>query len=76
MTDRDILVNVKEIIRTELVNYANEQLDRLVHRYICEIGKKKGELVRAILNQVDCVVKQDKNSRNITVEIIVKDGTE
>ena len=39
MTDRDILASIKENLREELNRCANEKIDKLTHKFVCEMGR-------------------------------------
>ena len=76
MTDNDVLATMKENLRSELSRYANEEIDRFAHKFVCEMGKHKAELISALINQVEIMVTKEPLSRNVVFQIIIKgDGS-
>ena len=74
MTENDILLSLKEQMRAELSRIANAEIDKLVHKFTCEMGKHKAEFIAAIVNDVECLVKKDPIKEEITFQINIKGG--
>lgn len=72
MTDNDVLATIKENLRLELATYANEQIDKLAHKFVCEMGKHKAELISALINQVEIMATKEPLSRNVVFQIVIK----
>ena len=76
MTENDILSSIQERMRVELSRLANEEIDKLVHRFTCEMGKHKAEFIAAIINNVECITMQNPLTREITFQINIKGGAD
>ena len=74
MTDRDILASIQERMRAELSRLANQEIDKLVHKFTCEMGKHKAEFIAEIINAVECVAVENPLNREITFQINIKGG--
>lgn len=74
MTDRDILSSIKEELRAELARFANEEIDKLAHKFVCQMGKRKAELISAMINRIEILVGENQPKREITVQINIKGG--
>ena len=76
MTENDILSSIQERMRAELSRLANQEIDKLVHRFTCEMGKHKAEFIAAIINNVECLAIENPMNREITFQINIKGGVE
>ena len=65
MTENDILSQVKETIRQELNREANETIDKLCHKFRCELGKHKNKMVAEMLNRIDVIVEKQPNQETV-----------
>ena len=74
MTEVDILASIKENLRAELGRCANEEIDKLTHKFCCEMGKHKAELISAMINRFEIMVIENSLSRDITFQINIKGG--
>ena len=74
MTDKDVLLKVKETIREELGRCANEEIDKLIHKFECELGKHKAEIISKMMNRFEIMVTENPLNREITFQINVKGG--
>lgn len=72
MTENDILRQVKDTIGEELNREANETIDKLCHKFICELGKHKNELVAEIVNRIDILVNKDPTNQEVIFQINIK----
>ena len=68
MTERDILIPLKEQLRAELGREANETIEKLVHKFRCELGKHKTTLIAEMLKNVEIVANRN-GSGEITFQI-------
>lgn len=76
MTENDILSSIQERMRAELSRLANQEIDKLVHRFTCEMGKHKAEFIAAIINNVECLAIENPMNREITFQINIKGGAD
>lgn len=74
MTDKDILARIKEEMRAELCEYANKEIDKLVHKFACEMGKHKAELISAMLNRIEILVAENSYTKDMVFQINIKGG--
>ena len=74
MTDKDVLANIKETLRAELGKCANEEIDKLTHKFVCEMGKVKSKLITALINSIDVKMTQDISNQQIVFQINIKGG--
>ena len=74
MTENDILSSIQEQMRAELSRLANKEIDKLVHKFTCEMGKHKAEFIAAIINNVECLAIENRMNREITFQINIKGG--
>lgn len=71
MTDRDVLASIKETFRAELGRCANEEIEKLVHKFVCEMGKHKAELIAKIIERVEIIVSENPMHNKIEFQIII-----
>ena len=71
MTDRDILASLKETFRAELGRCANEEIDKLAHKFVCEMGKHKAELISKIIERVEIIVADNPIKNKIEFQIVI-----
>ena len=74
MTENDILSSISEKMRTELSRLANQEIDRLAHKFVCEMGKHKAEFIASIINDIEIVASENRMNREITFQINIKGG--
>lgn len=76
MTETDILAKLKEEIRVELERCANEEIQKLVekftHKFECEMGKHKADLISALINNVELMVNNNPMTQQTTFQINIK----
>lgn len=74
MTDRDILSTFKEQVRAELGREANETMEKLAHKFRCELGKHKTSLIAEMLDRIEIIASNNDLKQEITFQINVKAG--
>ncbi len=74
MQENDILLHVKDAVREELSKAANEEIEKLVHKFRCEIGKHKAEVVNGLISRVDLLVNNDVERDRIVIQINIRNG--
>lgn len=70
----EVLTTLKNSVREELNREANETIEKLCHKFRCELGKHKNELVTEILNSIEMNVRQDSAKQEIVFQIVIKGG--
>lgn len=74
MADNDILQEIKNSVREELNREANAIIEKWCHKFRCELGKHKNELVAALLNNIDMNINKDTTGREVVFQIVIKGG--
>lgn len=72
MKESDLLAALKEQVRTELNREANETIEKLVHRFRCELGKHKTSLVAEMLNRIEIMANENDFKQEVTFQINIK----
>lgn len=70
--DKCLLSLISDSVRQELNRAANEEIEKLVHKFRCEIGKHKGEIVSGLMNKVEMVVSKDAPSNSVNIQINIR----
>lgn len=74
MKENDILLHMKDAVREELSKVANEEIEKLVHKFRCEIGKHKTEIVSGLVNRVELLMNHDIERDRIVIQINIRNG--
>lgn len=72
MDDNNILVNIQEAVRTALCEEANKEIEKLRHKFECEMGKIKSEMIGRIVNQIEITTNHNPIIGECTVQINIK----
>ena len=67
--ESDILKAMNEYIRKALSEAAKEEIDKLKHRFECEMGKVKREMIGKIIDNIDIVTSHDSKCIGYTVQV-------
>lgn len=70
--DRNLLSLINEHVRQELNRAANEEIEKLVHKFRCEIGKHKTEIVGNLINQMEVLLSKDPAMGLTTIQINIR----
>lgn len=68
----EILSTMRESIRKALSEAAKEEIEKLSHRFECEMGKVKRETISKILDNVDIATSHDPDCEGYTVQVNIK----
>ena len=74
MTEQDILSAMKEQVRQELEREANETIEKLVHKFRCELGKYKTSLIAEMLHKIEIIANRNDFNQEVTFQINIKAG--
>lgn len=74
MIENDILRTIKNSISEELDREANKTIEDLCHKFRCELGKHKNEMVTSILNNMDIQIGKNTANQEILFQINIKGG--
>ena len=69
MPNNDILSAINDSIRQELNRVANEEIERLVHKFRCELGKHRTEIIGNLINRIEVLSLQEKDTSTIQINI-------
>ena len=72
MTEQDVLSVLKEQLRAELGREANETIDKLVHKFRCELGKHKTTLIAEMIKRMEILANYNNLNEEITFQINIK----
>ena len=70
--DKCLLSLVTDSVRQELNRAANEEIEKLVHKFRCEIGKHKGEIVSGLMSRVETLVMKDPTNNSVNIQINIR----
>ena len=72
MTEQDVLSVLKEQLRAELGREANETIEKLVHKFRCELGKHKTALIAEMIKRIEILANYNNLNEEITFQINIK----
>lgn len=72
MTEQDVLSVLKEQLRAELGREANETIEKLVHKFRCELGKHKTTLIAEMIKRMEILANYNNLNEEITFQINIK----
>lgn len=72
MNDSDILIRIQEAIRQELHAEANKEIEKLKHKFECDMGNVKNEIVGNLVNAIDIITRKDDFNDNVVIQIVIK----
>lgn len=72
MTEQDVLSVLKEQLRAELGREANETIEKLVHKFRCELGKHKTTLIAEMIKRMEILANYNQVNQEITFQINIK----
>ena len=70
--DKCLLSLVTDSVRQELNRAANEEIEKLVHKFRCEIGKHKEKVVGGLMNQIETIVMKDPTNNSVIIQINIR----
>lgn len=68
----EILSAMKESIRKALSEAAKEEIDKLMHRFECEMGKVKRETIAKIIENIDIATNHNSMCEGYTIQVNIK----
>lgn len=72
MTEKDVLSILKTSIREELDREANEVIEKLCHKFRCELGKHKNKLIAEMIHRIDIVTSQEPITNEVVFQINIR----
>lgn len=71
-SETDILSTVQEAVRIALCEAANAEIEKLRHKFECEMGKVKSEMIGNIVNHIDIAIKHDATNGDCIIQINIR----
>lgn len=71
-SENDILIAMQEAVRKSLSEAANEEIDKLMHKFECKMGEVKRDMIAKILNNIDIATCHDPSCEGYTVQVSIK----
>ena len=68
----DILIAMQEAVRKSLTEAANAEIEKQKHRFECEMGKVKSELIGKLVNNIQIQARQALPSGDYTIQIVLR----
>lgn len=74
MSETDILIAIQEAVRKALCEAANAEIEKLRHKFECEMGKVKSEMVGKLVNQIEIATRHEPFTDRVVIQINLKGG--
>ena len=71
MSENDILLAVQEAIRKALNEAANAEIEKMKHKFECEMGKVKSEVVGRLVNHIE-IAHNNSPIGDYTIQINIR----
>lgn len=71
MSDTDIMLAVQEAVRKALNEAANAEIEKMKHKFECEMGKVKSEMVGRLVNCIE-IAQNNSPIGDCTIQINIK----
>lgn len=71
-SERDIIIAMQEAVRKALSEAANEEIDKLIHRFECRMGDVKREMIGKILNSIDIATSHNPETDGYMIQVNIK----
>lgn len=71
-SETDILIAMQEAVRKALSEAANEEIDKLMHRFECKMGEIKREMIGKILNEIDIATSHEPDCDRYIIQVNIK----
>lgn len=74
MADTEILLAMQEAVRKALAEAANKEIEKQKHRFECEMGKVKSELIGNLVNEIKIAAMHEMPDDRYVIQIVLKGG--
>lgn len=74
MGENEILLAMREAIRRAVSEAANEEIKKQCHRFECEMGKVKSEMVGKLVNQIQIEAVRSPFAGEYIIQIRLNGG--
>jgi Zn finger protein HypA/HybF involved in hydrogenase expression len=68
----DILLAMQEAVRKSLAEAANAEIEKQKHRFECEMGEVKSELIGKLVNNIQIKARQALPGGDYTIQIVLR----
>lgn len=68
-SENDIVIAMQDAIRKALCEAANEEIEKLKHKFECNMGEIKRDMIGKILNGIDIATSHDPSCAGYTVQV-------
>mgnify|MGYP006992138874 CR=1 FL=1 len=70
----DILIAMQEAVRKSLAEAANAEIEKQKHRFECEMGEVKSELIGKMINNIQIRAGQELPNGEYVIQIVLRGG--
>lgn len=74
MSETDILIAMQDAVRKALNASANEEIEKQKHKFECEIGKIKDNLIGKLINEIEIAAKHELPNDRYVIQIVLRKG--
>ena len=74
MDDANIILAMQEAVRKSIAEAANAEIEKQKHRFECEMGNVKSELIGKLVNNIQIAAKHQMPDGNYVIQIVLKGG--
>lgn len=74
MSETDILIAMQDAVRKALATSANKEIEKQKHKFECEMGKMKNELIGKLINEIEIVAKHELTDDRYVIQIVLRKG--
>lgn len=71
-SENDIVIAMQQAIRKSLAEAANEEIEKLKHKFECDMGNIKRDMIGKLVSQVDIATCHDPACGNYTIQVNIK----
>jgi Zn finger protein HypA/HybF involved in hydrogenase expression len=68
----DILIAMQEAVRKSLAEAANAEIEKQKHRFKCEMGEVKSELIGEMINNIQIRARQELPNGEYVIQIVLR----
>ena len=74
MDNIEFLTAMQAAVRKALVEEANKEIKKQVHRFECAMGKAKSEAIGNIINGMQIAASREPLSGDCVIQIVLRNG--
>ena len=73
--ETDIILAMQDVVRKALSEAANEEIEKLMHRFECKMGEVKSNMIGKIINNIDIATSHNPACTGYTVQVNINKNT-